>query len=68
MHSLGHIAGVGAAVVGFLSPLMSLPIGIYIGHNYNGTVLPLFLGFIAFGFSAIVLATWTEHKTDVPEK
>jgi MFS transporter, DHA1 family, multidrug resistance protein len=68
MQPLGHIAGVGAAVVGSLSTLMSLPIGIYIGHNYDGTVLPLLLGFIVCGLSAIVLATWSEQTASAPEE
>lgn len=62
MQPLGHIAGVGAAVVGSLSTLLSVPIGIFIGNSYNGTVLPLILGFIICGLSAIVLVTWTDRS------
>ena len=45
MEPLGHIAGVGAAVVGSLSTLISVPVGILIGQFYDGTVLPLIGGF-----------------------
>ncbi len=67
MQPLGHIAGVGAAVVGSLSTLISVPIGIFIGYRYDGTVLPLLLGFIVCSLASIVLAIWTEHRVDAAE-
>jgi DHA1 family bicyclomycin/chloramphenicol resistance-like MFS transporter len=45
MAPLGHIAGVGAAVVGSLSSLVSVPLAIIIGRSYDGTTLPLIGGF-----------------------
>ncbi len=63
MQPLGHIAGIGAAVIGSFSTLMSIPIGIWIGYSYNGTVLPLVLGFLGCSFACIVMVIWTE-KTD----
>ncbi|MBT7953254.1 MAG: multidrug effflux MFS transporter [Gammaproteobacteria bacterium] len=68
MQPLGHIAGVGAAVIGSLSTLMSLPIGIYIGHSYNGTILPLVMGFLGCSLACIVLVIWTEHTADATVK
>lgn len=68
MQPLGHIAGVGAAVVGSLSTLLSLPIGIFIGNSYNGTVLPLLMGFAICGLAAIVLVTWTERTAGAGEE
>ncbi|HER35193.1 MAG TPA: MFS transporter, partial [Halothiobacillaceae bacterium] len=41
MEPLGHLAGIGAAVVGSLSTLISMPLGTAIGQGYDGTVLPL---------------------------
>jgi DHA1 family bicyclomycin/chloramphenicol resistance-like MFS transporter len=64
MQPLGHIAGVGAAVIGSLSTLISLPIGISIGHSYNGTILPLVMGFLGCSLSCILLVTWTERMTN----
>jgi len=61
MQPLGHIAGVGAAVTGSLATLMSVPIGIYIGHSYNGSILPLLWGFIICSFACIVIGIWTER-------
>jgi DHA1 family bicyclomycin/chloramphenicol resistance-like MFS transporter len=60
MEPLGHIAGVGAAVVGSLSILLATPLGMVIGQAYNGTVTPLVLGFALLGLSALVLMRWAE--------
>ncbi len=45
MEPIGHIAGIGAAITGFISTLMSVPISTYIGRYVNDTALPLFIGF-----------------------
>jgi len=49
MEPLGHMAGIGAAIVGSVSTFISVPFGTYIGMQYNGTVDPLVLGFLIFG-------------------
>ena len=49
MEPLGHIAGLGAAIVGSVSTFISVPFGTYIGMQYNGTVEPLVVGFLIFG-------------------
>lgn len=67
MQPLGHIAGIGAAVVGSLSTFMSVPLGIYIGHSYDGTILPLMYGFVICGALSIMLALWTE-KSEIREQ
>jgi DHA1 family bicyclomycin/chloramphenicol resistance-like MFS transporter len=61
MEPLGHIAGVGAAVVGSLSTFIALPLGVWVGHSYNGTVLPLVSGFALLGAAAAILARWIER-------
>ena len=60
MEPLGHIAGVGAAVVGSLSTLVATPLGAGLGQAYNGTVTPLVLGFAVFGLGALALMRWAE--------
>ncbi|MGI9335868.1 MAG: multidrug effflux MFS transporter [Gammaproteobacteria bacterium] len=58
MEPLGHIAGVGAAVVGSLSTAMSLPLGVLIGQAYDGTVGPLVLGFALLALAALGAMRW----------
>lgn len=60
METLGHIAGVGAAVVGSLSTLISVPIGIAIGQAYEQSVMPLVMGFLVFTTIALALMAWAE--------
>jgi DHA1 family bicyclomycin/chloramphenicol resistance-like MFS transporter len=49
MEPLGHIAGVGAAVVSTLTGFISLVLGSAVGLSYDGTVLPLVGGFALLG-------------------
>ena len=49
MQPLGHIAGIGSAINGFVSTVMAVPIANYIGSFVNDSVLPLFIGFSVFG-------------------
>jgi DHA1 family bicyclomycin/chloramphenicol resistance-like MFS transporter len=62
MEPLGHIAGVGAAVVGSLSTFISLLLGTLIGQSYNDTVLPLIGGFAILSITAIGVMHWVEAK------
>ena len=64
MEPLGHIAGVGAAVVGSLSTFISVPFGMLIGLNYDGTVMPLVIGFFVFGVLSLVVVYWVESVTE----
>jgi DHA1 family bicyclomycin/chloramphenicol resistance-like MFS transporter len=45
MEPIGHIAGIGAAITGFISTLMSVPISTFIGRYVHDTALPIFIGF-----------------------
>ncbi len=45
MEPIGHIAGIGAAITGFISTIMAVPISTYIGRFVLNTTLPLFMGF-----------------------
>tara|TARA_R110002051_G_scaffold75304_5_gene137081 strand:- start:747 stop:1961 length:1215 start_codon:yes stop_codon:yes gene_type:complete len=55
MEPIGHIAGIGAAITGFISTLVSIPIATYIGSFITDTVLPLFIGLGICGICAITL-------------
>ncbi|WP_412984728.1 multidrug effflux MFS transporter [Pontimicrobium sp. IMCC45349] len=49
MQPIGHIAGIGAAINGFVSTVMAVPIATYIGSFVFDSVLPLFIGFTVCG-------------------
>ncbi|WP_292949069.1 multidrug effflux MFS transporter [Olleya sp. UBA1516] len=55
MEPIGHIAGIGAAITGFISTIMAVPIANYIGSFVDTTALPLFIGFTVFGFMSLIL-------------
>lgn len=60
MEPLGSMAGIGAAVVGSLSTLISMPLGTIIGQSYNGTILPLIVGMAVLAGIAILVVRWAE--------
>jgi MFS transporter, DHA1 family, multidrug resistance protein len=66
MEPLGHMAGIGSAVVGSLSTLIQMPLGTIIGQNYNGTIFPLVIGIASLTGLSIFVVHWTESKTVVP--
>jgi DHA1 family bicyclomycin/chloramphenicol resistance-like MFS transporter len=55
MESIGHIAGVGAAINGFVSTIMAVPIATFIGSFMKDRALPLFIGFLVCGFLSLLL-------------
>ena len=58
MQPLGHVAGLGAAVVGSLSTAIALLLGGLIGQLYNGTILPLVAGFALLSFLSLPVMRW----------
>jgi MFS transporter, DHA1 family, multidrug resistance protein len=60
MEPLGHLAGIGAALVGSLSTFISMPLGTIIGQSYNGTVLPLVAGIALLSGLSILVVRWAE--------
>ena len=62
MRPLGHIAGIGAAIVGSLSTLISVPLGMVIGRSYNGSIVPLVAGILVLAGVSIVVTRWAESE------
>ena len=58
MQPIGHIAGIGAAITGFLSTMMAVPISIYIGKFVDQRALPLFIGFLICSFLSILIVIY----------
>ena len=62
MEPLGHIAGIGSAVVGSVSTLIAVPIGVTIGRLYDGTVFALIGGFALLGAVSLAVMRATARK------
>lgn len=63
MQPLGHIAGIGAAIVGSLSTLIGILMGMIIGQSYNGTILPLVVGMVILTGMSLIVVHWVEAGT-----
>ena len=61
MQPLGHMAGIGAAINGFVSTVMAVPIAAFIGSFVQTTALPLFIGFGACGLGSVLLLMLTKN-------
>jgi len=61
MEPLGHMAGLGAALIGSVSNFIALPISYFIGHLFDGTVMPLVGGFGTVGILALLIFLWSER-------
>ncbi|TDQ25599.1 multidrug effflux MFS transporter [Tenacibaculum caenipelagi] len=62
MQPVGHIAGIGAAINGFVSTIMAVPIATFIGKYVVTTTLPLFMGFFVCGVLSLILLNFTKLK------
>ena len=62
MEPIGHIAGIGAAITGFVATLLSVPIGTYIGKFVTTTVHPVFFGFAICGCIALLIFISFQEK------
>lgn len=60
MEPLGHMAGLGAALIGSISTIISLPLGWGIGYSFSGGVTPLVAGFAVMAGLSLLVMWWTE--------
>ena len=58
---LGHIAGVATSVISSVQTLVSVAVGGLIGQCYNGTVLPLVLGFFLCGLTSLAIVIYVRR-------
>jgi len=58
MQSLGHVAGVAAAIFGSMRLAIAMPLGLIIGRAFDGSVLPVVLGFAVLGSVALATTLW----------
>jgi DHA1 family bicyclomycin/chloramphenicol resistance-like MFS transporter len=55
MEPIGHIAGIGAAITGFISTLLSIPIAAYVGSFILDSVWPMFVGLAICGLISLAI-------------
>jgi MFS transporter, DHA1 family, multidrug resistance protein len=55
MDPLGHVAGTASSVLGFGQTLGGGLLGAALGYAYNGTLIPLFAGFLALSLCSLAL-------------
>lgn len=63
MEPVGHIAGIAAAITGFISTIMAVPISTFIGGYIVDTALPLFVGFLICGLFSILVLVYLRVST-----
>lgn len=61
MEPMGHIAGTASSVQGFVSTIIGSLAGFAIGQSFNGTVLPLTIGFTTCGLVALGCVLFAER-------
>jgi DHA1 family bicyclomycin/chloramphenicol resistance-like MFS transporter len=66
MESMGHIAGTAAAIIAAIANLVSLSVGTLIGQLYNGTLMPVAIGFASMGGAALWLVLRAERTAGEP--
>ena len=63
MEPLGHIAGVGAAVVASVSTFISVPLGALVGQSFDGTMYAQIAAFAVFGAATFAAMRWAAAGT-----
>ncbi len=61
MQPVGHIAGNAAAITGFISTIMAVPISTFIGRFLETSTLPVFLGFAVCSGLSVLLLWYTKR-------
>jgi len=61
METMGDIAGTAASIQGFVATLGAALIGAYIGQHYDGTTIPLYIGFTSLGIVALGIVLVAER-------
>lgn len=61
MQPMGSLAGMAAAVIGTISITGGAVLGFLLDQTFNGTVLPLTIGFVVYGSIALAFALWAER-------
>ena len=60
MEPLGRIAGTASALLGFASTTMAASIGGFIARQYDGTLIPVLMGYVGLGVVSLIIVFVTE--------
>ena len=66
MEPMGAVAGMAAAVIGTVSTTGGAILGFLLDQTFDGTVLPLMLGFVVSGSIAFGCSMWAARGESVP--
>ncbi|MBY0520227.1 MAG: multidrug effflux MFS transporter [Sphingomonas sp.] len=61
MENMGHIAGTASSVQGFITVTAGAIIGAMIGQSFDGTTVPLYIGFLVAGVVSIGIVAVVER-------
>nr|WP_236960912.1 multidrug effflux MFS transporter [Methylobacterium durans] len=61
LQPLGAIAGTASSMLGFYTTILGAFCGFLIGQSFDGTTLPVGVGYAGLGALVLVVVAWTEH-------
>jgi MFS transporter, DHA1 family, multidrug resistance protein len=57
---MAHVAGTAASVIGAVQVAGGALLGILLDRAFDGTIIPISLGFLGYGVVALALVLWAE--------
>ncbi|GEP01244.1 Bcr/CflA family drug resistance efflux transporter [Methylobacterium haplocladii] len=61
MQPVGEVAGTASSFLGFYTTLLGAAFGTVIGQSFDGTVLPVGVGYAGLGCLSLAVVAWTER-------
>jgi len=61
LEPMGDIAGTANAVYGFFTSTGASLIGLFIAQQFNGTVIPILMGYVCLGLVSLTIILITER-------
>ena len=65
MEPLGAVAGTASSFIGFYTTILGSLLALVVGQTFDGTVLPLGLGYTLLSALCVVVVIWTEKRRSV---
>lgn len=67
MESLGAVAGTASSLIGSFTTVLGASVGAVVGQAFDGTVMPVALGCLALGGTALAFVAWAERGHLFPD-